>query len=130
VRQDPSLVPSAFSEVLRYYPPVHAWGRRVTRDVEIEGVLIPQGSQAAILFGAGNRDERHYPNPDVFDVARNPADHLSFGYGAHSCAGQGLARMEGQARSFVPTGRPGEEADEHHAGVGQAHGARRGGSLT
>jgi cytochrome P450 len=97
VRQDPSLVPSAFSEVLRYYPPVHAWGRRVTRDVEIEGVLIPQGSQAAILFGAGNRDERHYPNPDVFDVARNPADHLSFGYGAHSCAGQGLARMEGHA---------------------------------
>lgn len=97
VRQNPSLAASAFNEVLRYFPVVHAWGRRVTRDVEIEGVLIPEGAQAAVLFGAGNRDERHYANPDVFDVARNPVDHLMFGYGPHSCAGQGLARMEGQA---------------------------------
>jgi cytochrome P450 len=97
VRKDASLVPSAFNEVLRYYPPVHAWGRRVTQDVEIDGVTIPEGSQAAILFGAGNRDERHYPNPDAFDVGRNPVDHLSFGYGPHGCAGQGLARMEGHA---------------------------------
>lgn len=97
VRQDPSLVPSAFAEVLRYYAPVHAWGRRATQDVEIDGVTIPAGAQVAVLFGAGNRDERHYANPDVFDVARNPTDHLSFGYGPHGCAGQGLARMEGHA---------------------------------
>jgi len=97
VRQNPSLAASAFNEVLRYFPVVHAWGRRVTRDVEVEGVLIPEGAQAAVLFGAGNRDERHYTNPDEFDVARNPVDHLMFGYGPHSCAGQGLARMEGQA---------------------------------
>ena len=97
VRQDPSLVPSAFAEVLRYYAPVHAWGRRVTQDVEVEGVTLPAGAQVAVLFGAGNRDERHYANPDVFDVARNPTDHLSFGYGPHGCAGQGLARMEGHA---------------------------------
>jgi len=58
---------------------------------------VPEGAQIAILFGAGNRDERHYRNADEFDVARNPVDHLSFGYGAHSCAGQGLARMEARA---------------------------------
>ena len=48
----------------------------------------------AILFCSGNRDPRHYENPDTFDVRRNPVDHLSFGYGVHGCAGQGLARLE------------------------------------
>ncbi len=97
VRQDPSLVPAAFAEVLRFWPPVHAWGRKATRDVEIDGALVPAGAQMAILFGAGNHDERHYADPDTFDVRRNPTDHLSFGYGPHGCAGQGLARMEGHA---------------------------------
>lgn len=97
IRQDPSLVPAAFAEVLRYWAPVHAWGRKVTRDVEIDGALVPAGAQVAILFGAGNRDERHYADADTFDVTRNPVDHLAFGYGPHGCAGQGLARMEGHA---------------------------------
>ncbi len=97
VREDPSLVPAAFNEVLRFWAPLHAWGREVTRDVEIDGVLVPAGSQVAILFGAGNRDPRHYDNPDAFLVERNPADHLSFGYGSHGCAGQGLARLEAHA---------------------------------
>lgn len=97
VRTDPTLVPAAFAEVLRFWAPVHAWGRKTTRDVEIDGALVPAGAQIAILFGAGNRDDRHYVNPDFFDVKRNPVDHLSFGYGPHGCAGQGLARMEGQA---------------------------------
>lgn len=97
VRKDASLVSSAFNEVLRYFAPIHAMGRRTTRAVKIDGATVPEGAQVAILFGAGNRDERHYENPDEFDVARNPIDHLSLGYGAHSCAGQGLARMEGRA---------------------------------
>ncbi|MFG1944236.1 cytochrome P450 [Nonomuraea sp. NPDC048826] len=97
VRQDPSLAPATFNEVLRYWAPVHAWGRRATRDVEVDGVVIPAGAKVAILFGAGNRDERHYDDPDAFLVGRNPIDHLSFGYGPHGCAGQGLARLEGQA---------------------------------
>lgn len=97
VREDPSLVPAAFNEVLRFWAPVHAWGRRVTRDVTIEGTEIPAGAQAALLFGAGNRDPRHYENPDAFLVERNPVDHLSFGYGPHGCAGQGLARLEAHA---------------------------------
>lgn len=97
MRSDPSLIPGAFNEVLRFWAPVHAWGRQVMRDTEIEGTPIPAGAQVAILFGAGNRDPRHYDNPDAFDVRRNPADHLSFGYGPHGCAGQGLARLEAHA---------------------------------
>ena len=97
VREDHALVGSAFNEVLRYWAPVHAWGRRVTKDVEIDGALVPAGAQVAVLFGAGNRDPRHYDAPDTFDVTRNPVDHLSFGYGPHGCAGQGLARLEAHA---------------------------------
>ena len=97
VRANPSLVPAAFNEVLRFWPPVHAWGRRATKDVDIDGTVIPAGAQIAILFGAGNRDPRHYENPDAFLVERNPVDHLSFGYGPHGCAGQGLARLEAHA---------------------------------
>ena len=94
VREDASLVPAAFNEVLRFWAPVHGLGRFVTRHVKIDGAVVPAGSQAAILFGAGNRDPRHYGNPDAFLVERNPVDHLSFGYGPHGCAGQGLARLE------------------------------------
>ncbi|MFD8426941.1 cytochrome P450 [Streptomyces coelicoflavus] len=97
VHEDPSLVPAAFNEVLRFWAPVHAWGRRVTKDVTVEGADIPAGAQVAILFGAGNRDPRHYEKPDAFLVERNPVDHLSFGYGPHGCAGQGLARLEAHA---------------------------------
>ncbi|WP_328563165.1 cytochrome P450 [Streptomyces coelicoflavus] len=97
VREDPALVSAAFNEVLRFWAPVHAWGRRVTRSVTVEGTEIPAGAQVAILFGAGNRDPRHYENPDAFLVERNPVDHLSFGYGPHGCAGQGLARLEAHA---------------------------------
>ncbi|MFI8490274.1 cytochrome P450 [Streptomyces rubrogriseus] len=97
VREDPALVSAAFNEVLRFWAPVHAWGRRVTRDVTIEGTEIPAGAQVAILFGAGNRDPRRYESPDAFLVERNPVDHLSFGYGPHGCAGQGLARLEAHA---------------------------------
>ncbi|WP_324785281.1 cytochrome P450 [Streptomyces sp. H51] len=97
VRANPSLVPAAFNEVLRFWPPVNAWGRRATKDVEVDGTVIPAGAQIAVLLGAGNRDPRHYDDPDAFLVERNPVDHLSFGYGPHGCAGQGLARLEAHA---------------------------------
>ena len=97
VRNDRSLVPAAFNEVLRFWAPINVWGRKTTRDVEIEGAVIPAGAQVALLFGAGNRDPRHYENPDEFLVERNPVDHLSLGYGPHGCAGQGLARLEAHA---------------------------------
>jgi cytochrome P450 len=97
VRKDSSLVPAAFAEVLRFWAPINAWGRYVAKDVEIDGATVPAGAQAAILLGAGNRDPRHYENPDTFLVERNPVDHLTFGYGPHGCAGQGLARLEAHA---------------------------------
>ena len=73
---------------------MHTQGRGTTRDVEVDGTLIPAGSQVGVLFPAGNRDPRQYDDPDTFRVERNPIDHLSFGYGVHGCAGQGLARLE------------------------------------
>ncbi|MGW3315932.1 cytochrome P450 [Streptomyces fungicidicus] len=97
VRADPSLVPAAFNEVLRFWPPINAWGRLATRDVDIDGTVVPAGAQVAVLLGSGHRDPRHYDDPDAFLVTRNPVDHLAFGYGPHGCAGQGLARLEAHA---------------------------------
>lgn len=94
LRQDATLIPAAFNETLRLEALMHAQGRGTTRDVDVDGTIIPAGSQVALLFYAGNRDPRHYEDPDTFRVQRNPIDHLSFGYGIHGCAGQGLARLE------------------------------------
>ncbi len=94
VRKDPSLIPAAFNEVLRYEALLHAQGRGTTRDIEVGGTLIPEGAQVGVLLYAGNRDPRQYDRPDEFRVERNPLDHLSFGYGVHGCAGQGLAKLE------------------------------------
>ena len=94
LRQDRTLIPAALNEVLRYRALMVAQGRQTTREVEVEGTVIPKGAKVAILFGAGNHDPRHYENPEQFLIQRNPMDHLSFGYGVHSCAGQGLARLE------------------------------------
>jgi cytochrome P450 len=94
LRQDAALVPAALNEVLRYCALMIATGRQTTRDVEIDGTVIPKGAKVALLFGAGNHDPRHFENPEQFNIQRNPMDHLSFGYGVHGCAGQGLARLE------------------------------------
>jgi cytochrome P450 len=94
LRSDSSLIPAAMNEVLRYCALMVTQGRRTTRDVEVDGTLIPKGAHIAILFGSGNHDPRHYENPEQFLIQRNPMDHLSFGYGVHACAGQGLARLE------------------------------------
>ena len=94
LRQDPKKIPAAVAETLRYSTPAPGFGRVTTCDVEVDGVIIPAGSQVALLYGSGNRDELKYDNPDVLDIDRNPVDHLSFGYGIHGCAGQGLAKLE------------------------------------
>ncbi len=97
LKADPSLIPAAFNETLRYEALLHAQGRGTTRDVEVDGAVIPAGSQVGVLLYAGNRDPRHYEDPDEFRIERNPMDHLSFGYGIHGCAGQGLAKLEAHA---------------------------------
>ena len=93
---DPSLIPNAIEECLRYEAPSPVNGRWTTADVEMHGQLIPAGSKVLLLNGAANRDERHFPDADRFDVTRSIDRHLSFGNGAHFCVGAALARMEGQ----------------------------------
>jgi cytochrome P450 len=83
--------------VLRYDSPVQAFSRVVRTEQRIGEAVIAAGERVVLLYGSGNRDESHYPDADRFDLRRNPVDHLSFGYGVHSCAGQGLARIEATA---------------------------------
>ena len=93
---DPSLIPSAIEEMLRFEAPSPIQGRYVTKDVEMHGVRIPEGSTLGLLTGAAGRDERRYEDPDTFDMFRNSGHHLTFGYGVHFCFGAALARIEGR----------------------------------
>ena len=94
VRDNPSLIPAAMNEVLRMEAPIQDFSRLTVRDYDMDGITIPAGSRAIAFYGAANRDEREYPDPDRFDVRRNPANHLAFGTGPHVCVGVYLARME------------------------------------
>lgn len=98
LRADPSLVPAALNEIVRIESPIQVFSRVTTREVDLgEGVVVPSRARVLHSYGSANRDERHFPGPDRFDVRRNPVDHLGFGYGNHACAGQGLARLEAHA---------------------------------
>jgi hypothetical protein len=78
--------------------------RTATRDVELAGTTIPQGATLAVLIGSANRDERRFPEPDVFDVSRDARGHLGFGFGEHFCLGSALARLEARValEALVP----------------------------
>ncbi|EHI11873.1 cytochrome P450 [Mycolicibacterium thermoresistibile] len=94
---DRSLLPQAIEEILRFEPPAPHMCRYVTRDVEYYGQTVPAGSAMMLLVGAANRDHRRFPpDGDVFDIHREPRQHLSFGVGAHFCLGNALARLEGR----------------------------------
>jgi cytochrome P450 len=93
--EDPSLIPVGVEELLRYEAPSPIQGRYVTRHVELHGTVIPEGSKLALLTGSAGRDERKYPNADIYDIHRSADRHVTFGYGAHFCLGAALARMEG-----------------------------------
>jgi cytochrome P450 len=93
---DPSLCKGAIEETLRYEAPSPVNSRYLTDDVEFHGQTIPKGSVVALLNASGNRDERHFPDPDKYDVQRKIDHHLSFGYGLHFCLGAALARLEGR----------------------------------
>ncbi|MCZ7525491.1 MAG: cytochrome P450 [Acidimicrobiia bacterium] len=92
--EDPSLVPSAVEEVLRYDGSTQLMRRTLTRDVELHGHHMHEGDKVLLLFGSANRDERRWDDPDRFDIHRNPAGHLAFGHGIHHCLGAPLARLE------------------------------------
>jgi len=90
---NPSLLPMAIEEVLRYEAPSPVQARCVARDVECYGTTIPEGSIMLLLNGSANRDERRYPEGERFDIHRGDT-HLSFGHGLHFCLGSALARMQ------------------------------------
>lgn len=94
--EDPSLIPAAIKEVLRYEPPGHQFARYVNKDVELLGQTVPGGSVILFLMASANRDDRRYPDGDRFDIHRKGAKHLSFGVGTYYCLGAALARLEGR----------------------------------
>jgi cytochrome P450 len=91
---DPSLLPNAIEEMLRYDSPGQAVMRLVTEDTEISGHRLPKGSRVLLLLGAANRDPHRFPEPDRFDITRETQGMLSFGHGIHFCLGAPLARLE------------------------------------
>ncbi len=93
---DPSLIPHAVEELLRYEAPSPVQGRWTSRDVELHGQLVPRDSKVLLLTGSAGRDERVYPDPDRFDIHRRTDQHVSFGCGPHFCLGAALARLEGR----------------------------------
>ena len=93
---DPSLIPNAVEELLRYESPSPVQGRWLTEEVELHGVTIPVDSKVLLLTGSAGRDDRAYPDGDRFDIRRTFKLHVAFGYGIHFCLGAALARMEGK----------------------------------
>ena len=92
---DPSLIPNAVEECLRYAGSIVAWRRQVTAPTRLGGVDLPEGAKLLIVQASGNQDERHFEDGDRFDIYRdNAVDHLTFGYGSHQCMGKNIGRME------------------------------------
>lgn len=91
---DPSLIPNAVEEMLRWDPPSHYQGRFVEQDVTLHGVTIPADSRVILVTGAANHDERVFDDPEYFDIHREIERHVGFGFGIHLCIGAALARLE------------------------------------
>jgi cholest-4-en-3-one 26-monooxygenase len=91
---EPGRIPTAVEEMLRWVTPIQNMNRTATADVERGGETIRKGDKVLLLYPSANRDERQFPEPDVFDVERRPNEHLAFGFGTHFCLGASLARLE------------------------------------
>jgi cytochrome P450 len=97
LRQDPSLLPAAVEELLRFTSPVnHANDRFTTEDVPVGGVVIPAGEWVLPAISSANRDPARFPDPDRLDLSRDASGHVAFGHGIHHCLGAPLARMEAE----------------------------------
>jgi cytochrome P450 len=98
LRRDPEkLTDSAIDEMLRFWPPVMQFRRTATRAVTLGGQDIGEGEKVVVYHASANRDETVFPDPDRFDVARTPNDHVSFGFGPHYCIGAHLAKAQMRA---------------------------------
>jgi cholest-4-en-3-one 26-monooxygenase len=91
---DPSLVPSAVEEMLRWVTPIRCFRRTATCDISLRGEKIREDDKVVLYYSSANRDEDVFPEPDRFDVGRTPNEHLAFGVGEHFCLGSSLARLE------------------------------------
>jgi cytochrome P450 len=117
---DPSLVPNAIEEILRYEPTGHSIARYVTEDSEFHGTTVPAGSALLFIVGSANRDHRRHDDPDRFDVHRKIGQQLTFGLGGHYCLGAALARLEGRiAMEEILKRFPEWEVDWDNAKLGQ-----------
>jgi len=94
VRGRSALIPGVVNECVRLASPLRGFTRYCAQDFALSESTIPAGSRVWLLNASANRDERHYPYPDRFDIERNPRDHLGWGHGVHSCLGIHLARLE------------------------------------
>jgi cytochrome P450 len=96
LREDPSLLPSAIDECLRYESPIQLTDRAVVEDCELAGRRLRRNQMVAVVLAAANRDPEHFPDPERFDVARADNHHLAFGQGSHFCLGSQLAKLEAE----------------------------------
>jgi cytochrome P450 len=94
LRADPSLIPSAVEEILRWANPLHYFRRTATEDAEVSGTTVRAGEKLAMVYTSANRDGSVFDDPHRFDMRREPNPHLSFGIGTHFCLGAHLARLE------------------------------------
>jgi cytochrome P450 len=130
LREDPTLVPTAVEEILRWTTVVISFMRTATRDTEVGGQAVDAGDPVLMLYASANRDEAEFgPTADKFDVTRHPNHHLAFGFGAHFCIGAALARLEirilleellGRFAAIEPAGEVNRSPSDIIAGVTSA----------
>lgn len=90
---NPTLLPDAIEESLRFNTSAQRFRRRLMKDVALHGQTMKEGDFVCLAYGSGNRDERQYRNPDAYDITRKPRGHLGFGGGVHACLGTAIARL-------------------------------------
>lgn len=96
LRARPGLAKRAFEESLRWDSTVQTFFRTTTRDIEVAGATIPEGTKVLLFLAAANRDPRRWANPERFDITRITSGHVGFGFGIHQCLGQMVARLEAE----------------------------------
>ncbi|HZZ45786.1 MAG TPA: cytochrome P450 [Pseudonocardia sp.] len=97
LRDEPLLARVAFDEAVRWGAPVQTFFRTATTDVRIGDTVIGDGEKILMFLGSANRDPRRWPEPDRFDLSRDPSGHVGFGFGIHQCVGQHVARLEAES---------------------------------